>query len=93
MDSRLAYYSKDIDEHGNIVEMKIWAVKATKDKPHGLKYSLVYIVAGIRIVGYDNAEQKGDHRHFHGKEHPYKFLSVEKLFEYFKRDIKRSDKS
>jgi len=73
--------------------MKIWEVTATKDKPHGLKYSLVYIVGGKRIVGYDNAEEKGDHRHFHGKEHPYTFSSIEKLFEDFKRDINRSEKS
>ena len=27
------------------------------DKPHGYKYSLVYIVKGERVIGYDNAGQ------------------------------------
>jgi len=44
--------------------MKIWQVPVSEDKPHGYKYSLVYIVGGERLIGYDNAEGKGDHRHF-----------------------------
>ncbi|WP_461833403.1 toxin-antitoxin system TumE family protein [Desulfothermus sp.] len=47
-----------------MVEIKIWKVKKTQDKPQGLKYSLVYIEKGKRIIGYDNAEGKGDHRHY-----------------------------
>ena len=34
------------------------------DKPHGVKYSIVYIKGGKRLAGYDNAEGKGDHRHY-----------------------------
>lgn len=45
-------------------EVKIWKVPESKDKPHGLKYSFAYIVKGERVVGYDNAEGKGDHRHY-----------------------------
>jgi len=44
-----------VDVDGSILEMKIWEVMSSKDKPHGLKYSLVYIECGERIVGYDNA--------------------------------------
>lgn len=29
-----------------------------------------------RILGYDNAEGKGDHRHYRDKEEPYKFSSI-----------------
>jgi hypothetical protein len=39
-----------------IVEIKIWQVPKSKDKPHGVKYSIVYIKGGERILGYDNAE-------------------------------------
>ena len=92
MRPKLVHHSKDIDDRGNIVEMKIWQVPVSKDKPHGFKYSLVYINGGKRMVGYDNGEGKGDHRHFHGKEYPYLFTSVKKLFEDFKKDIKRSEK-
>lgn len=75
-----------------MVEMRIWQVPVGKDKPHGFKYSLAYISGGERVVGYDNAEGKGDHRHFHKREYPYPFTSIEKLFEDFKKDIKRSGK-
>ena len=34
--------------------------------------------------GYDNAEGKGDHRHYGNKEMPYKLTSVKKLIEDFK---------
>lgn len=93
MKPRLVYHSKDIDSHGNIVEITIWQVPVSRDKPHGLRYSLVYIADGKRIVGYDNAEGKGDHRHFNGREYPYLFASIEGLFEDFKKDIKRSERS
>ena len=61
--------------------------KKTQDKPHGLKYSLVYIEKGKRIIGYDNAEGKGDHRHYLDKEYPYKFTSIDKLIEDFWADL------
>ena len=56
------------------------------------KYSLVYIVKGKRVIGYDNAEGKGDHRHYGDKEEVYTFKSVDKLFEDFYNDIKRVKK-
>ena len=64
----------------------------TKDKPHGYKYSLVYIVNGERVIGYDNTEDKGDHRHYKNKEEPYEFKNIDKLFEDFYQDIRRVKK-
>ena len=90
MKARLIFHVKHVDEHGNIVEMKIWRVKKTADKPHGLKYSLVYIENGKRIVGYDNSEGKGDHKHYLDKEFPYSFKSVDKLIEDFLKDIQKA---
>ena len=63
MKAELIIHNKAIDEHGNTVEIKLWAVEKSSDKPHGYKYSLVYIANAKRVIGYDNAEQKGDHRH------------------------------
>ena len=86
----LVRHIKVIDELDNTIEIKIWNIpEPTKDKPHGYKYSLVYIVNGKRVIGYDNSEGKGDHRHYGGTEKPYKFKSIDKLFEDFKRDIGR----
>jgi len=82
-------HRKRVYPDGDIVEIKAWYVKKTKDKPHGLKYSLVYIREGKRIIGYDNSEGKGDHRHYKGIEEPYLFKSVDKLVEDFFNDVRR----
>lgn len=81
-------HDKVKDRHGGIIEIKIWLVPKSKEKPYGYKYSLVYIKNGKRIMGYDNAEGKGDHRHYDDKEMPYKFESVKKLFEDFYKDLR-----
>jgi len=33
---------------------------------HCYKYRLVYIVDGVKVLGYDNERGKGDHRHLDG---------------------------
>lgn len=73
MKAELVYHEKKYSEDGSLQEIKIWQVPISGDKPHGLKYSFAYIVNNKRIVGYDNHEQKGDHRHYKGREFPYKF--------------------
>ncbi|MGO9016574.1 MAG: DUF6516 family protein [Dissulfurispiraceae bacterium] len=59
------------------------------DNPPKYKYSLVYIVSNARVVGYDNAHGKGDHRHYGDKERPYKFQGIEKLQKDFESDIRK----
>ena len=88
MKAELLIHDKVKDRHGGIIEVKIWLVPKSADRPHSYKYSLVYIKHGKRILGYDNAEGKGDHRHCNDKEMPYKFTSVKKLFEDFYGDLK-----
>jgi len=84
---RLVLHEKVTDELGNTVEMKIWQVPTSRDKPHGYKYSLVYIVGGGRTIGYDNAEGKGDHRHFMEKESAYPFRGLRRLVRDFEADV------
>lgn len=55
---------KRVYPNGDIVEIKAWFVGKSKDKPHGFKYSLVFIRDGKRVIGYDNAEGKGASVHF-----------------------------
>lgn len=88
MKAELIIHDRVKDRRGGIVETKVWSIPLTSDKPHGFKYSLVYIKDGLRIVGYGNAEGKGDHRHYHRKETRYKFMGIEKLFEDFYRDLR-----
>jgi len=83
------YIYKRLYENGDIIEIKIWKVDRSKDKPHGFKYSLVFIREGKRIVGYDNAERKGDHRHYKGREYPYIFKNTDALINDFFSDVRR----
>jgi hypothetical protein len=71
------------------VEIKIWSVSKAPDKPHGYKYSMAFIRDGRRILCYDNAEGKGDHRHYLNVEEPYRFRGIDALFEDFGRDLQR----
>ncbi len=87
MKARLVYHTKDVDENGDIIEIKIWEVPPSEDKPHGFKYSLAYIHGNERVIGYDNSEHKGDHKHIEDEEIPYEFKSIDKLFEDFEKDI------
>lgn len=57
--------------------------------PSGMKYSLVYISEGKRIIGYDNAEGKGHHRHYKNKEFAYDFQDVGKLIQDFYVDVEK----
>lgn len=90
MKAKLIRYEKVTDELGNTIEIKIWRLpEPTEDKPHGYKYSLVYIVEDSRVIGYDNAEGKGDHKHIRGRTEPYNFISLRKLANDFYNDIER----
>ena len=90
MKAELVVHQKVTDEQGNTIEIKIWQLlTANADKPHGWRYSLAYIVGGKRLVGYDNGEGKGDHRHYREKEEPYRFDGIDRLFDDFYADIRR----
>jgi len=90
MKAKIIRHEKIIDELGNTVEIKMWQLPVpSTEKPHGYKYSLVYIVEDTRVIGYDNAEGKGDHKHIRGKTGPYKFVSLRKSANDFYRDIER----
>lgn len=78
----------DID--GNTVEIKIWQLPLSSAyKPHGYRYSLAYVVNDRRVIGYDNGEGKGDHRHYGDREEPYRFLNIDRLINDFYEDIRR----
>lgn len=80
---------KRLYENGDIAEIKIWRVEKSIDKPHGFKYSMAFVREGKRIIGYDNAERKGEHKHYMGKEYQYTFRDIDALLEDFFSDIRR----
>ena len=86
MSAVLILHTKEI--RGNeIVEIKVWQVPRSKAFPHGVKYSIAYIRDGKRLLGYDNAEGKGHHRHYRGKEASYGFVDMWKAIAVFKKDL------
>jgi hypothetical protein len=71
-----------------MVEMLAWRVPSpVPPSQHRFKYSLVYIVGGQRLLGYDNERGKGDHRHYRGQEEPFVFISIDALVERFIEDV------
>lgn len=84
MAAQLITSIKNINPDGSILEVVIWKVpKPVPPTEHGYKYRAVYVVDGVRIVGFDNERGKGDHCHLDGKELPYAFTGVEQLLEDF----------
>ena len=71
------------------VEMVVWGVpKPIDPSSHPFKYRLVYIVNGVRVVGYDNERGKGDHKHLKGEEFPYLFVDIPTLMADFLKDVR-----
>lgn len=84
MSAQLITSIKNINPDGSILEIVIWKVpKPVPPNEHGYKYRAVYVVDGVRIVGFDNERGKGDHCHIDGKELPYAFTGVDQLLEDF----------
>jgi hypothetical protein len=89
MRARLIFHQKNVEPNGDVIEMKIWNVPVSKDRPEGVKYSLVYVQEGERIVGYDNAEGKRHHRHYRNQEDLYPFRGVDGLVKDFYNDVEK----
>jgi len=84
--AELVIHRRVVEPDGSLAEIKVWQVPKNPRQPHGFKYSLVYIVEGQRILGYDNAHGR-DHRHIQAKGYPYTFHSPAALVEDFLRDL------
>ena len=83
---------------GYVVKIEAREIKATRHRPHGIKYSLtLHDPSGRRIYGIDNAHGVGrrppdfDHRHVYGtrKAVPYAYRGHVGLLEDFYREVER----
>ena len=73
---------------GDVVEMVVWQVpEPVPPSTHRFKYRLVYVVAGKRVLGYDNERGKGDHRHDAGLEEPIVFHGIDELLDRFVTEV------
>jgi hypothetical protein len=87
MKAQLLFYRKNVEADGVIVEMKIWEVPPAEGAGRQFKYSLVYVKDGKRLVGYDNGEGKGHHKHIRGKQSPYSFINIDRMIDDFYQDL------
>ena len=78
-------------EHIAVAEIKVWVVKATKDYPQGIKYSLFCVNLETKevIIGFDNHKPKGPHKHLGDHEVDYSFDSTDQLLDDFWNEIKK----
>jgi len=90
MKAELIYRERRNLPIGGFTEQVIWRVlQPIPPCTHSYKYRLVYILNGIRLVGYDNERGKGDHVHFGGNEHTYTFVGADQLVDDFLNDVAR----
>ena len=91
MKARLSTRIKEAYWRGT-VEGVIWEVPApAQPSAHRIKYRLVYVVGGERLVGYDNERGKGDHKHIRGAQAPYTFKDVPTLIRDFLQDVQETE--
>jgi hypothetical protein len=81
---------KDVTPEGGLIQMVIWRLpEPVPPTTHGFKYRLVYVMGGVRVVGFDNERGKGDHCHLDGVEQPYTFTSLDQLVEDFIAEVEK----
>ena len=85
----LVVHEKIRTVEGIIVELKVWRVSGSAHYPEGFRYSFFAVRSGVVLVGYDNHQPKGHHRHVHGREEPYEFEGLDKLRADFASDLAR----
>ena len=92
MAATLLYRNRTQLDSGALVEEVIWRLPdRDPERPHGYKYRLAYVRCGERVVGYDNERGKGDHRHYAGREEPYRFVSLDRLLADFRADVAQEE--
>ena len=87
----LLFRYKFVLKNGEIVAVKAWAVPRSARTPEGIKYSLVYIDRDRRrVLGYDNAEGKGHHRHEGAQEASVDFESIHAHIARFMKELREN---
>ena len=72
-----------------VVKLTGYKFEKSNKNPLGLKYSFVLIKNNVRILGYDNHENKPPHIHRGNKEYPYNFTNIETTINDFYKEVKK----
>lgn len=87
----LIVHERRIDASGGIMEIRVWRVPGpVRPSAHDYKYSLFYGRPGVRLVGFDNEQGKGDHMHIAGVETPYAFAGLDQLLADFFAEVRKA---
>ncbi|MBK8523758.1 MAG: hypothetical protein IPL58_06360 [Betaproteobacteria bacterium] len=90
MKAELITRFRDVADDESQIEMVVWHVPTpVPPSGHSYKYRLVYVVAGQRVIGFDNERGKGDHRHVGTAEWPYVFQGLDQLIDDFIEEVER----
>ena len=90
-----------VDEAGHWVKFVVMRTEVTRERPHGLSYSLtLHAPNGVRLVGFDNVhavrQRRGrgtqtrgerDHRHRLRTIQPYEYQDAATLLEDFWKEV------
>lgn len=94
MSAKLLIGERVVFPDGSLVSVKVWLVpEPVPPCDHGYKYSLVYVVDGKRVLGYDNERGKGDHRHAGVMEEPVTFTTLRALLARFEAEVEQMRRS
>jgi len=81
--AELIYQRKKSIDSISFYEVKVWEVPKSEAFPEGIKYSLVVIENDKMIICYDNAHDKGHHRHVFGKQENIVYRGIRQLLVQF----------
>ncbi len=71
------------------VELVVWRLpRSARGSTHRFKYRLALIENGTCVLRYDNEPGKGDHRHIGDREYVYVFVSLDKLIDDFRAEVR-----
>ena len=77
-----------IDLGDAFVELVIWQLpRRLSGSAHRYKYRMALVREGVCVIRYDNEAGKGDHRHFEGREEPYRFIDLATLVRDFRQAV------
>ncbi len=80
---------RHVTEKGNLIITGIWKIPRSKYYPEGIKYSFQFISNNKRILGYDNYNNEGHHKHMYHKKEKFDFTNMKYLKERFTKEVER----
>lgn len=72
-----------------IIKLTGYRFEKSSKNPLGLKYSFVLVKDNVRILGYDNHENKPPHVHRGNKEYHYNFTDIVAAIDDFYKEAKK----